>query len=85
MDELLAAMLKVLISLEEFDNQLYGTCKSLQGEINCMRKEFAPVKDVEAVSRDIAALETFHAVSVTQLRGYLEEKVNLFKTYLNEE
>ena len=50
-----------------------------------MRKEFAPVKDVEAVSRDIAALETFHAVSATQLREYLEEKVNLLKAYLNEE
>lgn len=85
MDELLAAMLKVQIGLEEFDNLLYGTCKSLQGEIDRMRKEFAPVKDVEAVSRDIAALETFHAVSATQLREYLEEKVNLLKAYLNEE
>lgn len=85
MDELLAAMLKVQISLEEFDNLLYGTCKSLQGEIDRMRKESASVKDVEVISRDIAALETFHAVSVSKLREYLGEKVNLLKSYLNEE
>lgn len=85
MDELLAAMLKVKVSLEEFDNLLYGTCKSLQGEIDRMRKEFAPVKDVEAVSRDMTALETFHSVSATQLREYLEEKISLLKAYLNEE
>lgn len=81
----MAAMMKVQISLEEFDNMLYGTCKSLQAEIDRMRKELAPIKDVETVSRDIAALETFHAVSATQLREYLDEKVNLLKAYLNEE
>ena len=85
MDELLAAMLKVQISLEEFDTLLYGTCKSLQSEIDRMRKEFAPVKDVETVSRDIVALETFHSVSASQMREYLEGKINLLKAYLNEE
>lgn len=85
MDELLAAMLKVQIGLEEFDNLLFGTCHSLQSEIDRMRKEYAPVKDVEAISRDIAALETFHAVSASQLMEYLEEKTILIKAYLNED
>lgn len=85
MDELLAAMLKAQLSLEEFDGLLYSSCKSLQGEIDMMRKDLIPVSEVNKLTQDIVALETFHSVSASQLREYLQDKINLLKAYLNEE
>lgn len=85
MDELLSALLNVQTSLEEFDNLLYGATKSLQQEVDQLRKELAPANDITALDNDIKTLETFHAVTASQMREYLQEKINLLKVYLYED
>lgn len=85
MDELLAVLLKAQISLEDFDQLLYGTSRSLRDEVEQLRKEMVPVHEINTLSNDIRSFETFHAVSVSQMREYFQEKINLLKAYLNED
>lgn len=85
MDELFAALLKTQTSLEEFDHLLYGVSKSLQDEVEQLRKEMVSVNEISTLCNDIKSIETFHAISVSQMREYLQEKINLLKAYLNED
>ncbi|MGN1220950.1 MAG: hypothetical protein ACI4TU_08425 [Candidatus Cryptobacteroides sp.] len=66
MDELLAAMQKVQISFEEFDNLLFSAIRLLQEEVERMRNDCVPEKNIQDVFIDVAALEKFHSVSATQ-------------------